>query len=154
MIDPKAAKAAKLPRQLVPPVLEEHAALAMKEGAEKYGAYNWYLRPVTAMGLVGAIRRHLAAYQQGEDLDPDSAVPGKTHLGGIAASVAILLDAARFGTLTDDRPSLVALEHRFVAEKTGEWIPHNACTCVNHTHLDSTLGCLQVGCPCQGRDPL
>jgi hypothetical protein len=55
------------------------------------------------MTYVGAIERHLAAYKDGEDIDPDSK-EGKGHLDGLAASLAILLDAQDGGFLIDNRP--------------------------------------------------
>ena len=88
---------------LVPPALVLGAAVALKEGAQKYGAYNWRNSKVEALTYVGAIGRHLAAYLDGEDVDPESAV-GKLHLDGIAACVAILLDAYHGGFLLDNRP--------------------------------------------------
>lgn len=89
---------------LVPPALELGAAVALAEGAEKYGPFNWRINHVEAMTYVAAIKRHLAAYVDGEDVDPES-VKGKLHLEGIAASVAILLDSLYAGILIDNRPA-------------------------------------------------
>lgn len=93
----------KVAMQLVPPSLEIHAAKALKEGALKYGAYNWRASKVEAMTYVGAMKRHLAAWLDGEEIDPESTT-GKHHLDGLAASLAILLDAMDGGTLIDNRP--------------------------------------------------
>lgn len=88
---------------LVPPILVLETAPAMAEGAEKYGPFNWRQSPVEVMTYVGAIGRHLAAFADGEDVDPES-TKGKTHLAGIAACVAILMDARALGNLIDNRP--------------------------------------------------
>lgn len=93
----------KVPLHLVPPALLIGAAKALGEGGRKYGPYNWRKTQVEAMTYVGAILRHLSAYQDGEDVDPES-TEGKLHLDGIAACVAILLDATHGGFLTDNRP--------------------------------------------------
>lgn len=93
----------KVPMHLVPPALITGAAKALGEGARKYGAYNWRSSKVESMTYIGAIHRHLAAYLDGEDLDPES-TEGKLHLDGIAACVAILLDATHGGFLIDNRP--------------------------------------------------
>lgn len=93
----------KLPVHLVPPALVLITAPNMGDGAEKYGAYNWRHKKVEAMTYVGAIQRHLAAYLDGEDVDPESK-RGATHLGAIAACVAILADASMMGNLIDNRP--------------------------------------------------
>lgn len=101
-LDPKAACAIKKPQlQLVPPCFEEAVANALQQGAERYGAWNWRENQVTVMTYLGAIRRHLNAFLDGEDEAPDS---GISHLGHIGASCAILLDAKKQGTLVDDRP--------------------------------------------------
>ena len=99
----KAYGDAKVPVHLVPPALCIGAARAFGEGAVKYGAYNWRVKRVEAMTYIGAIKRHLDAYLDGEDIDPESTV-GKLHLEGIAACVGILLDMTYAGTLIDNRP--------------------------------------------------
>ena len=55
------------------------------------------------MTYLGAMKRHIDALLDGEDLAPDS---GVHHLGHIAASCAIVLDAGKNGTLVDNRPPL------------------------------------------------
>lgn len=47
-----------------------------------------------------AARRHLAAWFEGEEFDPDDGVP---HLGAALACIAILVDSDAAGKLTDDR---------------------------------------------------
>lgn len=87
----------------VPPALILGAAKGNKEGADKYGAFNWRNTKVQSMTYAGAIMRHLLAYIDGEDVDPESKT-GKLHLEGIAASVGILLDAHYGGFMIDNRP--------------------------------------------------
>lgn len=94
---------AKVPLHLVPAALMDAVGRGLSEGRDKYGAWNWRSTQVEAMTYVGAIMRHLMAYVDGEDLDPDSAT-GKSHLDGAAASLAILLDATHGGFLVDNRP--------------------------------------------------
>jgi hypothetical protein len=88
---------------LVPAALELGAAVALAEGGQKYGPFNWRVNHVKAMTYVGAIKRHLACFVDGENVDPES-LTGKLHLEGIAASIAILLDSYYAGILIDDRP--------------------------------------------------
>ena len=85
----------------VPPVAEIYLALAMQDGAAKYGPFNWRETSVQAMTYVGAIKRHLAAWVDGENNAKDSGYP---HLGHIMACCAILADAFENGVLTDNRP--------------------------------------------------
>ena len=93
----------KVPLHLVPPALDLSAAKGLGEGAVKYGAYNWRSTKVRMSTYIGALRRHLAALQDGEDVDPESP-SGKLHIDGLAANVAILADAWYGGFLVDDRP--------------------------------------------------
>jgi hypothetical protein len=91
----------KVPLQFVPPVAEVYLGLALKEGARKYGAYNWRDTSVESMTYIGAARRHIGAFLDGEDIDPES---GNPHLAHAMASLAILVDAQENGTLIDNRP--------------------------------------------------
>lgn len=79
-----------------------YASLAMMNGAQKYGAYNWREKKVTSSIYVDAAIRHLMAwFDSREELAPDSGVP---HLGHALASISILVDALETGNLVDDRP--------------------------------------------------
>lgn len=100
-IDPKGeAGKDKAPMELLPPVALTETAWVHGLGAAKYGRYNWRENRVKASTYVSAIMRHLAAWQQGEDIDPES---GRSHLAHIAAGCNILMDAKNHGTLEDDR---------------------------------------------------
>jgi hypothetical protein len=91
----------KPPLHLVPPSGLVHTSMAMKDGAEKYGPYNWRENEVLASIYVGAALRHLQQWYDGEDLAQDS---GAHHLGHAAACCLILLDAMENSCLRDDRP--------------------------------------------------
>jgi len=96
----------KLALGLVPDTLVVAAAMAFTEGATKYGRFNWRVAGVRASIYHDALRRHLAKWWNGEECDPQTGVP---HLASVAACVAILLDAAALGKLTDDRPPAAPL---------------------------------------------
>lgn len=100
--NPKAAVGElKCPLHLVPPALIIGAAEALKNGADKYGAYNFRDSKIAASVYMGAIMRHLLAWWDGEDNAQDS---GIHHMKHIAASAALVLDAMSTGTFADDRP--------------------------------------------------
>ena len=99
--DPKGAiGATKVPLGLIPPHAMEQTAWVHKLGADKYGAWNWRETGVCASTYVNAILRHLNAWRDGEDLDPES---GISHLAHVACSANILMDAGYCGKLQDDR---------------------------------------------------
>lgn len=101
--NPKDAMGAKkVALHLWPHVATVYGALAMADGAEKYGAYNWREHPVKATVYVSALERHVAAYFDGEENATDS---GKPHLAHALACLAILVDAKESGNLIDDRPT-------------------------------------------------
>lgn len=75
-------------------------ALAMMQGADKYGAYNWRQTKVQARTYVAATMRHLAAWLDGEEAAPDS---GVHHLAHARASLGVVMDAQACGMMADDR---------------------------------------------------
>lgn len=93
----------KVKLQLVPLSADIAIAAGLEEGAQKYSPWNWRDQPVEAMTYVGAALRHIKAWVEGEEDDPDSEM-GKHHLDGAIASLAILIDARATGSLLDNRP--------------------------------------------------
>lgn len=73
----------------------------MLEGALKYGRHNWREVPVRAGVYYDAALRHLMAWWEGEDEDPDS---GVHHVTKAIASLVVLRDALMRGAAEDDRP--------------------------------------------------
>jgi hypothetical protein len=101
-INPKdAAALKKVPMHLLPDVGVVYGAMACLDGALKYGPYNWRERSISLMLYIGALKRHLAALEGGEDDAKDSKLP---HLAHVVATASILLDAKEAGALIDDRP--------------------------------------------------
>lgn len=85
----------------LPAVAVAHAAHAMMDGAQKYGAYNWRDKAVIASIYADAAKRHIDNWFEGQRTASDSEVH---HLGHAMACLAILLDAEATGNLIDDRP--------------------------------------------------
>lgn len=86
---------------LFPPSAIIIGSECMKDGKEKYGAYNWREKQITASEYVSPAIRHLLAWWDGEEMTRDSNLP---HLGAALATIAILIDAMENGNLKDDRP--------------------------------------------------
>lgn len=82
------------------PVLAE-LGVAMLEGALKYGRHNYRVAPVRSSVYYDAALRHLMAWWEGENIDPDS---GLSHITKAMASLAVLRDASICSKLVDDRP--------------------------------------------------
>ena len=120
-LDPKGSEGAKKPQlQLVPPALMVETAKALQHGGGKYGPWNWRRTKVEMMTYLGAMKRHIDLLLEGEDIDSDS---GAHHLGCVAASCAIVLDARKHGTLMDNRPGVKDVEPAKMGHADG-------CCCV------------------------
>jgi hypothetical protein len=107
----------KPPLSLVPPALIIHTAMGMKNGAIKYGPYNWRDKKVQARIYIDAALRHILEWLDGEENAADS---GVHHLGHAAACLGILLDAQENDCLIDDRPkkgTAAALVEQFTERK-------------------------------------
>jgi len=85
------------------PVIAE-LGLAMLEGARKYGRHNYRISGVRASVYYDAFLRHLIAWWEGEDIDPDS---GLHHLTKAMACLAVIRDSIIRGNWVDDRPPKV-----------------------------------------------
>ena len=90
----------KMPLHLFPSTATIYGALALLEGALKYGRSNWRVAGVRASIYYDAANRHLDKWFEGEIIDPDSGLP---HLAHAIACIAILIDATEANNLKDDR---------------------------------------------------
>ena len=99
----------KVPFSTVPARVVGEVGLALLEGACKYGRHNYRTAGVRASVYFDASSRHLAAWWEGQDLDPDS---GLSHVTKAIASLVVLRDSMLSGNWNDDRPPAVA----------GDWV--------------------------------
>lgn len=91
----------KPPMSVVPcPVLFE-VGLALLEGSCKYGRHNYRSAGVRGSIYYDAALRHLMAWWEGEDIDPDS---GLSHVTKAIAGLVVLRDSMMRGNWSDDRP--------------------------------------------------
>jgi len=102
---------AKVPLSGMPaPVLLE-CGLVKLHGDLKYGPYNWRHAGVRGSVYYDACMRHMMAFWEGEDLDPDS---GIHHIAHAITGLSVLRDSMIQGGWTDDRPP--ATKSGWVAE--------------------------------------
>lgn len=84
-------------------LLDRHAleqiAHVLGFGAEKYAAHNWR-EGIQFSRLTAAALRHLHAFNDGEDIDPES---GRPHLAHLGCCVMFLLNMAHTRPDLDDR---------------------------------------------------
>ena len=72
---------------LIPIAAMQEAAKVLEYGASKYERDNWK-RPTHWSVSFACLQRHLAAWQSGEDLDPES---GRNHLGHAMCNILQML---------------------------------------------------------------
>ena len=93
---------AKVPMSTVPAPVIAEIGLAMLEGARKYGRHNYREAGVRMSVYYDATMRHMMAWWEGEDIDPDS---GLNHITKAIATLVVLRDAMmRANMAEDDRP--------------------------------------------------
>ena len=90
----------KVPMHLWPKTATVLGAMGLLDGALKYGRSNWRAVGIRASIYYDAIDRHMSAWFEGEDIDPDSGLP---HLAHALASLAIIVDAIAADRFRDDR---------------------------------------------------
>ena len=96
----------KPPMELVPQELSRACARAMGYGAEKYAPNNWR-RGIRWGEVFGALKRHLDAWNEGEDIDSkEDGGSGLNHLDHAAACLGFLchMVANEGYKKLDDRP--------------------------------------------------
>ena len=101
---------------LLPPAMLKGVAEVLEMGAQKYGDYNWY-NGIVFSRLYAATLRHLVAWWEGEETDPES---GIDHVHHAMCNLAFLaqfiheerdeLDDRKFGVIEfggdDDKQDL------------------------------------------------
>jgi hypothetical protein len=92
---------AKMPISVIPGPLLGELGVALFEGARKYGRHNWRVAEALASVYYDAAGRHLLAWFEGEDIDPDS---GLNHITKAIATLTVLRDAMIQDKWIDDRP--------------------------------------------------
>jgi hypothetical protein len=84
---------------LMPAEFSAEVCKAFMHGAKKYGRYN-YMGGMDWHRLIAAAKRHIDAFQEGEDIDPES---GVVHLGNAGACLAMLMVYYTRGLGNDNR---------------------------------------------------
>jgi len=77
----------------------EQVALVLMMGANKYGRYNW-AGGMKWSRMVGAAMRHIVAFNDGENTDPES---GISHLAHAVCGLIFLLEYQHNNLGEDDR---------------------------------------------------
>ena len=90
----------KMSMSVLPMQVIGEVSIALLEGALKYGRHNYRPMGVRTTVYVDATFRHLMAFMEGENIDPDS---GLCHVTKAIASLVVLRDSMLTGNCVDDR---------------------------------------------------
>lgn len=91
----------KVPFSVIPSGVLGELGCAMLEGGRKYGRHNYRVAGVRGSVYYDALMRHMTAWWEGEDIDPDS---GVHHVVKTIATLFVLRDSQLQGNWVDDRP--------------------------------------------------
>jgi len=101
-------------------------------GATKYGKNNFYLGHEVST-LLEACIRHLLAYKEGEDNDPES---GLNHIAHAQCNLAMLMQQLALGTSIDDRVTLEDVRAEAATKKSEE--PKKPLASANAGSIDTS----------------
>lgn len=91
--------AGKPPLSLIPKSALDQEALVLGFGAAKYGRNNWR-KGIAWSRLIDATLRHITAFNEGEDFDPET---GLSHLAHARCGLAFLIEYSETHKELDDR---------------------------------------------------
>jgi hypothetical protein len=135
-----ATRDSKAPLDLLEGTAEEAIARALQTGALKYGKKNYRTIRIFASTYGAAIRRHIDAWNDGEEDDPES---GLSHLAHIGANLHVLFGAMDAGTFEDDRGPQPRTEEQEEASARSN-AQHSASDELNITHVTAVEGSIDA----------
>ena len=130
----------KAPMSAVPTQVLLELGVAMLEGAAKYGRHNYRFAGIRSSVYFDAVVRHLFAWWEGEDIDPDS---GLSHITKAIATLVVLRDAQMQGKVVDDRPPSARdqLWLKHLNERAAAVLDKHADKSPRHYTISDTLDC-------------
>lgn len=125
----------KAPMSTVSAAVLAEIGVAMLEGSCKYGRHNYRAAGVRASVYYDATMRHLMAWWEGEDIDPDS---GMSHITKAITSLVVLRDAMIQGMVDDDRAPSSAEFYQRLNALAGEILERHADKSPRHYTIADT----------------
>jgi 5'(3')-deoxyribonucleotidase/ribosomal protein L32 len=113
----------KLRYDLVPQYAQEQYVKVLTHGANKYGDHNWK-RGMKWSSVLASMKRHIAAFESGEDYDPET---GEYHMAHVMCNSAFMTQYYRIYPQGDDREHVYLRAPKIgldIDEVLGDWITH------------------------------
>jgi hypothetical protein len=125
----------KAPLSTIPMGVVVEMGVGMLEGSAKYGRHNYRCAGVRSSVYFDALMRHMIAWWEGEDVDPDS---GLSHVTKALCTLAVLRDAQMQSMLTDDRPPRSAQFYPAMNAAAGGMLDKHADKKPRHFTIEDT----------------
>ena len=113
---------------LVPAFAQEQYARVLTKGAEKYAPRNWE-KGMNWSKVLASMKRHILAFEKGEDYDPET---GILHTAHVMCNAAFLTEYYQIAPQYDDRahpylnPLKIGLDiDEVLADWVGHWTRHH-----------------------------
>ena len=85
---------------LIPPFAIEQLGHVLTKGAAKYAPRNWE-KGMKWTSVLASMKRHILAFEKGQDYDPES---GLLHMSHVLCNAAFLVEYYKIYPQGDDRP--------------------------------------------------
>lgn len=106
---------------LIHPIASEGLAKVLTEGAKKYVPRNWE-KGMPWTEVIASLKRHLNAFEKGEDFDPET---GLLHIDHIQCNAHFLSAYYKIAPQFDDRPSTLKNKPKIgldIDEVIADWL--------------------------------
>jgi hypothetical protein len=113
----------KIRHDLIPQFAQNEYSKVLTKGAEKYAERNWELGMKWSK-VIASLKRHTAAFERGEDFDPET---GLLHTAHIMCNAAFLTEYYKIYPQGDDRPHNYLRRAKIgldIDEVLADWVGH------------------------------
>lgn len=132
----------KIRHDLVPQFAQQQYAKVLTKGSEKYKERNWELG-MRWSKVIASLKRHLEAFELGEDFDKES---GLLHTSHIMCNAAFLTEYYKIYPQGDDRPHKylntpkIGLDiDEVLADWVGHWTKHHGQEIPENWNFDRNI---------------
>ncbi len=133
----------KLRYDLTHPVAQEGLVKVLTKGAEKYAPRNWE-KGMAWSKVLASMKRHIAAFEKGEDFDPET---GELHIDHVQCNAHFLSAYYKIFPMGDDRNHgylnrfKIGLDiDEVIADWVGHWTRYHGQTVPEFWNFDENIG--------------
>jgi len=112
----------KLRYDLLHPIAQEGIVRVLTKGSKKYSEWNW-AKGMKWSTVIASLKRHLAAFEKGEDFDPET---GELHVDHMQCNTHFLSAYYKIAPQHDDRLHMIMPKFKIgldIDEVICDWVP-------------------------------